>query len=283
MKPKIRKFPWINTVLDPLDVKLVDRRPEADEQARLRGFERRGGLEAPAYALSPGMAGFDIAPLVAEAKDHARALEALRDPERNQTGYRPQNGYYDSPDAEALYLMIRRFRPARVIEVGCGNSTRVTRQAALDGGLDTSITAIDPFPRADIAHVVDDFRQARLEDVEAELFGTLEPGDVLFIDSSHVVRMSNDVAHLFCRIIPALKPGVVIHVHDVFLPYEYPKRFFYDCPGWGEQYMLHALLQSGGYELLWPGYYLQQARPEAMLEIPFLSRGRAQSFWMRKR
>ncbi|MEM7321080.1 MAG: class I SAM-dependent methyltransferase, partial [Pseudomonadota bacterium] len=97
------------------------------------------------------------------------------------------------------------------------------------------------------------------------------------------VRMSNDVAHLFCRIIPALKPGVVIHVHDVFLPYEYPKRFFYDCPGWGEQYMLHALMQTDAYELLWPGYFLQMARPDAVDALPFLAAGRAQSFWIRKR
>ncbi|WP_235754343.1 class I SAM-dependent methyltransferase [Ruegeria pomeroyi] len=128
-----------------------------------------------------------------------------------------------TPDAEALYLMIRRYQPRRVIEVGCGNSTRITRQAALDGGLETEITAIDPWPRADIAGVVDRFEQARLEEVDPAVFAALEADDVLFIDSSHQVRMSNDVAHLFCRIIPALAPGVVIHVHDVFLPYEYPK------------------------------------------------------------
>ena len=95
--------------------------------------------------------------------------------------------------------------------------------------------------------------------------------------------MSNDVAHLFCRIIPALKPGVVIHVHDVFLPYEYPKRFFYDCPSWGEQYMLHALISSGGYDILWPGYWLQRGCPDTHAQLPFLAEGRAQSFWIRKR
>ncbi|WP_170751042.1 class I SAM-dependent methyltransferase [Ruegeria lacuscaerulensis] len=278
MKP--RKFPKINDTLSALGVKLVDKGPEDDERARLEAFERAGGLTRPAYAMSPGMEGFDIAPLIAEYTEHADALAALKDPERNQTGYRVGNGYYDSPDADALYLMIRRFKPRRVIEVGCGNSTRVTRQAIIDGGLETQITAIDPYPRADIAHVVDHFEQRRLEEVDPALFDQLEAGDVLFIDSSHVVRMSNDVAHLFCRIIPALKPGVVIHVHDVFLPYEYPKRFFYDCPGWGEQYMLHALLQSGSFSMLWPGYYLQQDRLDAVEALPFLGDGRAQSIWV---
>ncbi|MBO9445194.1 class I SAM-dependent methyltransferase [Ruegeria sp. R14_0] len=278
MKP--RKFPRLNAVLDRFGVKLIDKVTERDERARLEAFERAGGLTRPAYALSPGMEGFDISQLVVEHQEHAEALSALKDPERNKTGYRINNGYYDSPDADALYLMIRRFKPKRVIEVGCGNSTRVTRQAIIDGGLDTEVTAIDPYPRADIAHVVDRFEQKRLEDVDPALFEQLEAGDVLFIDSSHVVRMSNDVAHLFCRIIPALKPGVVIHVHDVFLPYEYPKRFFYDCPGWGEQYMLHALLQSGSYSMLWPGFLLQQDRPDAVEALPFLKDGRAQSIWV---
>ncbi|QFT72759.1 class I SAM-dependent methyltransferase [Ruegeria sp. THAF33] len=278
MKP--RKFPKINAALEELGVKLVDRVAEQDERARLEAFEAAGGLTRPAYALSPGMEGFDISQLVAEFERHKAALEALKDPARNLTGYRTGNGYYDSPDADALYLMIRRFQPKRVIEVGCGNSTRVTRQAIIDGNLDTTITAVDPYPRADIDHVVDRFEQKRLEDTDPALFAELEAGDILFIDSSHVVRMSNDVAHLFCRIIPSLKPGVVIHVHDVFLPYEYPKRFFYDCPGWGEQYVLHSLLQSGAYSMLWPGYYLQQDRPDAVVALPFLAEGRAQSIWV---
>ncbi len=280
LRLKPRKFLRLNAVLDRFGVKLIDKVTEREERARLEAFERAGGLTRPAYALSPGMDKFDITQFVEEYRQHAGALDALKDPARNQTGYRVGNGYYDSPDADALYLMIRRFQPKRVIEVGCGNSTRVTRQAIIDGGLETQITAIDPFPRADIAHVVDQFEQKRLEDVDPSVFDQLESGDVLFIDSSHVVRMSNDVAHLFCRIIPNLKPGVVIHVHDVFLPYEYPKRFFYDCPGWGEQYVLHALLQSDAFSMLWPGYYLQQDRPDAVEALPFLEDGRAQSIWV---
>lgn len=280
---KVKKYPEINALLSELDVKLSDLSVERDEQQRLQAFEQRGGLDGPAYALSPGMDGFDITPMVQAFSDHSDALDHLKDPGRNETGYRLGNGYFDTPDAEALYLMIRRFAPKQVIEVGCGNSTRITRQAIIDGGLDCKITAIDPWPRADIAHVVDQFEQTRLEDVDAALFAGLCAGDVLFIDSSHQVRVSNDVAHLFCRIIPALASGVVIHVHDVFLPYEYPKRFFYDCPSWGEQYMLHTLIGSGGYDLLWPGYHLQQARPDAVQALPFLAGGRAQSFWIQKR
>ena len=267
----------------PGKTKLTGAAAAEAEQARLRAFEAAGGLERPAYALSPGMAEFDPAPMAQAWNTHRDALARLMDPARNATGYRPGNGYFDSPDAEALYLMIRRMRPARVIEVGAGNSTRITRQAILDGGLDTHLSVVDPYPRSDIAHLADTMVQDRLEVAPGAMFDTLGAGDVLFIDSSHQVRMNNDVAQLFCRIIPALASGVVIHVHDIFLPFEYPKRFFYDCPSWGEQYMLHALISSGGYEVLWPGYYLQQERPDAQTALPFLADGRAQSFWIRKR
>jgi hypothetical protein len=280
---KKNKLKELNALIREVDVKIVDRAEEMAEIERLVAFEAAGGLQGPAYALSPGMDGFDVAGLAQEYATHRASIERLKDPARNDTGYAPDNGYYDTPDAEALYLMVRRFAPSQVIEVGCGNSTRITRQAVIDGGLATQITAIDPYPRADIAHVVDRFEQKRLEEVDPGLFCSLGSGDILFIDSSHQVRMSNDVAHLFCRIIPTLAPGVVIHVHDVFLPYEYPKRFFYDCPSWGEQYMLHALLQGGRYEVLWPGYHLQQSRPDAVQALAFLGTGRAQSFWMRKR
>lgn len=253
------------------------------ERRRKEAFEARGGLERPAYALSPGMEGFDIAPMATALANFGTDLAALHDPARNQTGYRPGNGYFDSPDADALYLMMRRFRPAQVIEVGCGNSTRITRQAIIDGGFDCNLIAIDPYPRADIAGLPDHFEQAGLEEIDTALFDRLQAGDVLFIDSSHLVRIGNDVAHLFCRIIPRLAPGVVIHVHDVFLPYEYPNRFFYDCPSWGEQYVLHAMLQGGGYDMLWPGYLLQRDRADARQALPFLAEGRAQSLWVQKR
>jgi len=284
-KPPLPDLDALLAALDPARRRRLARTlsEQAQEQARLAEFESAGGLDRPAYALSPGMAEFDIAPMVAGFGAHEADLARLTAPAGSDSGYRAANGYFDTPDAEALYLMVRRFAPKRVIEVGCGNSTRVTRQAIMDGGLDTTLTAIDPWPRADIADVVDHFEQATLESVDPGLFGALGSGDILFIDSSHQVRMSNDVAHLFCRIIPELAPGVVIHVHDVFLPYEYPKRFFYDCPSWGEQYVLHALLQGGGYEILWPGHHLQRDRADAVAALPFLGQGRAQSFWMRKR
>jgi hypothetical protein len=260
--------------------KFVDAR-EA-EQERLRAFEARGGLDQPAYAVLPGMDNFSTLALKGSLGRFGEDLKNLNTPGVSETGFDATNGYFGAPDSDVYYLMLRDAQPKHVIEVGCGHSTRVARQAILDGDMDTRLTAIDPFPRKDVDHLVDVFHQTTLEAADPALFDSLDHGDILFIDSSHQVRMSNDVAHLFCRIIPRIAPGVLIHVHDVFLPYEYPKRFFYDCPGWGEQYVLHALLQGGGYDILWPGYFLQRSHPETENDLPFLKQGRAQSFWMRK-
>ena len=254
-----------------------------DDLAHRVAFEKAGGLERRAFVAMPGLEAYDPTWLGALSHSLADDLAKLRDPARNDTGYRPDNGYFDSPDGDILYLMIRYFQPRRIIEIGCGNSTRVTRQAIIDGALGTAIIAVDPYPRADISHLVDRQETSRAETLPDSFFADLGEGDVLFIDSSHQVRLGNDVAHLFCRIIPQLAPGVVIHVHDIFLPYEYPKRFFYDCPSWGEQYMLHALMQGGGYDILWPGYFLQRERPETAETLPFIDNGRAHSFWLQKR
>jgi hypothetical protein len=272
----------LNGTLKPINVKVESLTADRAEFARLIEHETRFGFEEPLYALSPGMATFDTSQIAAEYSKYWSALERMKDPARNDTGYGPGNKYFESPDADILYLLVRRFAPKRVIEVGCGNSTRITRQAIRDSGLETRVVAIDPEPRADIAGLVDRFVRARVESAPLELFAELEPGDILFIDSSHELRAGNDAAHLFCRVIPVIAPGVVIHVHDIFLPYEYPKPFFFGYPSWGEQYVLHALLAGGGFELIWPGHYLQRTRPELAQTLPFLLNGLAQSFWISK-
>ncbi len=166
---------------------------------------------------------------------------------------------------------MRMFEPRRVVEVGSGNSTRIMRQAVMDGGLDTEIVAIDPQPRIEIEAVVDRFVRARAETLEdyAE-FDALEPNDILFIDSSHEARVGNDVARLFLCVLPRLKPGVVIHVHDIFLPFEYPLEVTTQPRVWTEQYVLQSILQWAPVEVLWPGYYVQAARPDLHAELPFL-------------
>ena len=116
-------------------------------------------------------------------------------------------------------MLLRAWRPSRIIEVGSGYSTLLIADVArrfLDGT--TRITAIEPYPRPFLAKIGVELIEARVQDVPPAVFDVLERGDVLFIDSSHVAKTCSDVNHLFFEILPRLKPGVRIHVHDVFLP-----------------------------------------------------------------
>src|SRR5262249_26270842 len=158
-----------------------------------------------------------------------------------------------TPDAEVLYLMVRSLGPKRILEIGSGNSTRIIRQAIVDGNLLVSHVAIDPEPRADVTGLTDRLLRQRFEEsgVIDEL-QALERNDILFIDSSHQVHIANDVARLFCNTIPALTTGVVIHVHDVFLPFDYPEPFCTEYSDWGEQYLVQVMLASRARKILWP-------------------------------
>ena len=272
----------MNRFLRPLNVRLDSWTAIDAENRRIASLDAAGHLVSPRYPLTGGMQRFDPAPLADAYAVHASAIERLKNPVTNATGYKVDNDYFTTPDLEALYLMVRTLEPRRIVEVGCGNSTRVTRQAIIDGSLDTELIAIDPVPRVDIAGLTDRFEQRRLEDIE-DFVGEfdLDHRDLLFIDSSHQVEVGNDVATIFCRIIPCLPPGVTVHVHDVFLPYDYPPDFARDYPHWGEQYLVHAMTYGRDCEVLWPGYHLQRDRLDLHDRLPFLKTGRAQSFWFR--
>jgi len=128
-------------------------------------------------------------------------------------------------DAAAAYAIVRLSRPARIVEVGSGHSTRFMARAVRDGSLGTQITAIDPAPRASIGGL--DLQSVR-QPVQAcalELFESLAPGDILFVDSSHQLKPGSDVEFLFERVLPRLASGVRIHFHDIFLPDEYPAQW----------------------------------------------------------
>lgn len=271
----------INDVLRPLNLQIGTLNSARTEEARVRFLIDSGALDRQAYPLSPGMAEFDPAPLAEALKTYEDGLRSLTSG-NNAVGFDPNNSYFFGSDMHVLYLMVRSLRPRRIVEIGCGNSTRISRQAIMDGGLETRITAIDPQPRRDISEMVDAFEQMRLEEMSNfGVFEALEANDILFVDSSHEVRVGNDVARIFCEIIPRLKPGVVVHVHDIFLPFDYPANFATAMPEWGEQYVLHAWLQHSGAQVLWPGRYLQECRPELREPLPFLADGPGQSFWFK--
>jgi hypothetical protein len=168
---------------------------------------------------------------------------------RSSPAHRPEepvwiNGWLPALDSMALYAFLARHNPKHYLEVGSGNSTKFARRAIADHRLQTRITSIDPHPRAEIDGICDRVIRTPVEAVALETFDILEAGDILFIDSSHRTFMNSDVTMLFLEVLPRLAPGVLVQVHDVTLPYDYPPEWsgrFYS-----EQYLLAAYLLAGG-------------------------------------
>ncbi len=147
-------------------------------------------------------------------------------------------------DAAMAYTMVRRLRPKRIVEVGSGHSTRFFARAIADSGLNTSVTAIDPAPRADLAGLkAVQLLRRPLQEVGFSPFADLAAGDILAIDSSHVLMPGSDVDMLQNRILPQLAAGVVVQLHDIFLPDDYPAEW--EWRGYNEQLGVAALLQGG--------------------------------------
>jgi len=152
--------------------------------------------------------------------------------------------FFSSLDAVALCGMLVEFRPKNLIEVGSGYSTKFARCAIQQNELSTRITSIDPFPRAEIDAVCDRVIRQPLEDVNLSIFEELQAGDFLFIDSSHRTFTNSDVTIVFMELLPRLREGVLVHIHDIFWPYDYPPEW--NDRYYSEQYLLAAYLLGAG-------------------------------------
>lgn len=168
------------------------------------------------------------------------------------------NGFLPGLDIVAIYAMLAIHKPKKYIEVGSGNSTKVAHKAKKEQELDTQIVSIDPFPRAEIDHLADKVVRKPFEDVSYDEILALEAGDILFIDNSHRVLPNSDATVFFLEILPRLKPGVIVHIHDIYLPYDYP-QFMCDR-AYSEQYMLAAFVLANPekYETILPNYYISE-------------------------
>ena len=151
-----------------------------------------------------------------------------------------KNKWFSGLDAMTLYGIVASRRPRRITEVGSGNSTKFAARAIRDHRLETTIVSIDPRPRAEIDQLCDRIVRSRAEKVDVALFDDLAAGDILFIDSSHRVYTGSDVTMLFLEVVPRLRPGVILHIHDVFLPWDYPAEW--TSRYYSEQYLLASLL-----------------------------------------
>jgi hypothetical protein len=171
------------------------------------------------------------------------------------------NGLFDGTDALVAYCMIRHFQPRLIIEVGSGFSSLVAAEA-IAKNKNSALICIEPFPLDFLRQGFPGLRsliEKKVEDIGLEFFSQLESGDILFIDSSHTVKIGGDVNYLFLEVLPRLKPGVIVHVHDIFLPFDYRRDWVKDkFRFWSEQYLLQAFLTfNSGFEVLMANYYLR--------------------------
>ncbi|PJJ84082.1 class I SAM-dependent methyltransferase [Mucilaginibacter auburnensis] len=171
--------------------------------------------------------------------------------------YYYNNGFYESGDAEYLYNMIRHFKPRKLVEIGSGYSTLMAQNAFRknqqeDTSLSYTHICIEPYEQPWLEKTGVEVIRKRVETIEQKFFEELAAGDILFIDSTHMIRPQGDVLFEYLEVLPILKPGVVVHIHDIFLPKDYPDQWILkEHRLWNEQYLLEAFLTfNNNYKIL---------------------------------
>jgi predicted O-methyltransferase YrrM len=212
--------------------------------------------------------------------------------ERTKLGYYVYNPSFGPVDGEIYYCMIRHFKPKRIVEVGAGFSTLLAAEAVEVNrrkGYDCELIAVDPYP-TDFLRRIPRLRlvEKPVQELHFSWFNSLRENDILFIDSTHVVKIGGDVVYLYLEVLPRLNSGVLVHSHDIFLPLEYPRDWVLEEHRfWSEQYLLQAFLAfNDQFEILWAGSYMNLKYPEKLQEA-FRSYKRGEtlpgSFWIRRK
>ncbi len=202
-----------------------------------------------------------------------------------------KNSFYSYSDAIFLYFMLRHLNPRRIVEVGSGFSSCATLDTndRFFGG-EIRCTFIEPYPerllsllRPGDASRIEIVRQ-RLQDVSLDRFRELQAGDILFIDSTHVAKIGSDVSYIFTEVLPSLMPGVHVHFHDVFYPFEYPAAWVYGGRAWSEAYLLRAFLSyNSEFEIVLFNTFLEHFhRAMFATEFPLCLRNTGGSIWIRR-
>ena len=198
-----------------------------------------------------------------------------------------RNGGYEDLDATSLYCMIRKFKPRRIVEAGCGFSSRVISLACRRNqaeGHPAECIFIEPYPSDRIltSKLAGELLVKKIEEVPLETFQNLQAGDIFFIDTSHVIKTQNDCCYEYLQIIPSLSAGVLLHVHDIYTPYDYPEELITELlNGWNEQYVLECLLtHNPRMEVLLPVFYLWTDYPTQTGRLFPPPSGRPGAIWL---
>ena len=246
--------------------------PTPDQHAAYPEIEAIFAAQRPAFLA-----------MLADIDAHRDALEAIG--QDAPPAPRWHQGWFPRLDAAAAYAIVRARRPKRVLEVGSGHSTRFMVRAARDAGLSTAFTAIDPAPRAVLDGLAIAHRAGTVQQVGDPPFQALRPGDVLFIDSSHILMPGSDVDFLINRVWPSLPAGLIVHFHDIFLPDGYPASW--EWRGYNEQLGVAPLLTSGAARVLFSSRFVATRMAAEMAgtvisRLPLMDSAVETSLWLEK-
>jgi hypothetical protein len=224
---------------------------------------------------------------------YARSIPFATDYGTKELRYYFDNQTYDHADGLTLFSALLKYRPKRVIEVGSGFSSALmldTNDLFMNHSI--NFTFIEPNPDISLNKLLRkedynkaDIRNNYVQDVDPEIFNTLQENDILFIDNSHVSKTGSDVNHLMTEILPSLNKGVLIHIHDIFFPFEYPQDWLFDLRiNWNEIYTVHNfLLFNDNFEIVFFADYMQQKlESEFSSTVPLFFKDRPGSLWIRK-
>lgn len=213
--------------------------------------------------------------------------------EKRKDTYFYNNGMFGPGDAEILFSLVRHFKPRKIIEVGCGYSTLVSLNAIAankkeDTHYDCNLTCIEPYEIPWLENLDVTLHRVVVEKTDPSFFSSLDENDILFIDSSHVIRPQGDVLFEYLQILPLLKKGVIVHVHDIFTPKDYLDFWVLESHNmWNEQYLLEAFLSNNAdFEIISALNYLFYHHKEAFTaKCPVLKDHQEiepRSIWFRK-
>lgn len=205
--------------------------------------------------------------------------------------YQFENDFYRYTDGIILYSLMRHIKPKRIIEIGSGFSSAVmldTNELFFDNCI--HLTFIEPYTERLYSLLTEvDKKQTTLietdvQSVSKEVFEKLQAGDILFIDSTHIVKTGSDVNYILFEILPSIPSGVYIHFHDIFYPFEYPKNWVLEGRNWNEVYFLKAfLMYNSEFEITLFSDYIHLHHKDAFKKMPLSYKETGGSLWMMKK